>query len=89
MGKEKYKEKISGMGDSDQNGLIVKIKKWLLKRGLRDPLSGSDMKNLLFFIGPLFRILDVILMIVIPIYLIKVIIWFIYYKRELSHLDSS
>jgi len=87
MGEKRYEQRIS-KGSDGQKGWIPTIKKFLLKRGLRDPLSGSDIKNLLFFVGPLFRILDILLLIILPIFFIKSMIWFCYYKKELDHLDS-
>ena len=87
MGEKRYEKRIS-KGSEGQTGIIPKVKKFLLKRNLRDPLSGSDIKNLLFFVGPLFQILDILLIIIIPVFTIKSIIWFFYYKKELNHLDS-
>ncbi|MBC8495911.1 CDP-alcohol phosphatidyltransferase family protein [archaeon] len=87
MGEKNYERRIS-KDNLGQTGLIGKIKGWLLKKGLRDPVSGSDIKVLFFVIGPMFLILDYILMIIIPIFLIKAVIWFFYYKKELMLLDK-
>lgn len=87
---DKYKRVVVGIGaKKEQKGFLMSVRKFLLKRRLRDPLSGSDIKNLLFFVAPLFGILTIMLIIIIPLFLLKAIFWFFYYRNILKKIDGE
>ncbi len=86
-----YKKVISS--SKSEKDHLDKIRIFLVKHNLRDPLSGSEIKNTIFFLGPilhlLFGILMEVIIVVLSIIALKAAAWFVFYRRMLNKADKQ